>query len=312
MGGALAESGSRPLFRSARRAHALVVTLSLCGCTADTSLRALEDSGAPSTSGDSRPETGSLAADGAPATIPTACHDDRPVPGTQWQEGGASCTLPDGGAGIGSGAYGCIDRTACFCKPEAGATTCPTNGPCAAYTAVLVNPAVYATCSGANQDDPCALPGGGVGRCCAGVCRSLEYYLADSGNCGGCGFACAQGQQCSNGACGACSSLGLCGGCGAIACPAGRECVPAICRGDSSSILGSCHACVLSACANQPDGTACAIGGTQGMCCDQVCVNPMGDNRNCGGCGIACCPGVQCEPGSWFPSAGCTAAIGSP
>lgn len=273
-----------------------VLVLSLCGCTKDESPRVGTDAGLPSVDS------------GAAIEADPTCRDDRPVPGTPFAQGGSGCTLPGGGLGIGMGLYGCVSADVCVCKAEAGSATCGAKRTCGTYgQAGSSMPAVYATCSGATQDDLCALPDSTHGRCCAGVCRSLTFYLDDSANCGGCGFACGQGLACTNGSCGDCVSGGLCT-CGGVTCPSGRTCAPATCRGESS--LGSCHACMPSSCADQPDGLACVnAGGSAGICCNHACVDPSSDNRNCGGCGIVCCPGVQCAPLGWFPGGACA---GSP
>src|SRR5438552_8660228 len=93
--------------------------------------------------------------DGAMVT----CKDDRAPAGTPFVQGGQSCTLPDGGAGVGSGKHGCVDPNACHCTPQAGSATCDPGGVC-----------VYAACSGVNQGQACALAGDKRGSCCKGAC----------------------------------------------------------------------------------------------------------------------------------------------
>src|SRR5215467_13009265 len=78
-----------------------------------------------------------------------ACHDDNPPLSSQFYEGGSSCTLPNGGQGVGDGQYGCIDPTLCHCRPEAGPATCAVGAVC-----------VYAGCNRANPGAACSLADG--------------------------------------------------------------------------------------------------------------------------------------------------------
>src|SRR5580700_9810536 len=87
-----------------------------------------------------------------------SCHDDRAPPGTPFLQGGESCTLPDGGPGVGSGTYGCVDPNACSCRSEGGPSTC------------VAGQCIFAACNGRNEDEACSMPGGGSGVCCGGVC----------------------------------------------------------------------------------------------------------------------------------------------
>lgn len=215
-----------------------------------------------------------------------ACHDDRPPTGAQFVEGGASCTLPSGRPGVGMGDYGCVDPTVCHCKAEAGSATCAVGALC-----------VYAACSGANEGAACALAGGARGTCCNGACDALEL-LTDPSNCGGCGNVCPDGVTCAHGACGIPSGA-------TPACPSGLVAAPATC------VSSSCVACVATSCAGLPDGAPCAVeadagqsGQLTGLCCHGACAIWYSDDQNCGGCGVACCPGTHCHISDSFRIAG--------
>lgn len=129
-------------------------------------------------------------------------------------------------------------------------------------------------------------PGCGNGATmCGTTCTVLDY---DPNNCGACGTVCADGEVCTQGACGVtcqggtekCGDLCVntsndpanCGACG-TACPMGQVCV-----------AGQC-------------AVSCAAGG--GTDCSGVCVDTNNDPANCGGCGQQCaqdevCKGGQC------------------
>jgi hypothetical protein len=226
---------------------------------------------------------------GSSATGPHACHDDRPPPGTLSVKVGSPCALPDGGTGIGRGTNGCHDPTVCRCKPEAGCAACPTEGPL--YVRLGHSVCLYESCNATNQGENCALPDGQTGTCCVGVCRSSQSFASDANNCGDCRLTCSQGLACVNGGCGPAGPPGDCAG---APCAAGRVCTAAL----------SPSACVGLECSSEPDGTPCAfvtdaevIFGAYaeiGFCCNHVCTDPRTDSRNCGGCGITCCPGTQC------------------
>jgi len=205
-----------------------------------------------------------------------ACHDDRPTPGTPFVEGGSSCTLPDGGAGVGSGFYGCLDPTVCHCKPEAGPADCRQSrgqGVC-----------VYAGCNGANDDELCQL-GASSGVCCAGTCAALDFET-DNHDCGGCGVVCAPGSSCQGGMCmPACTFGHSCGG--------GLTCAQA---SVSIRVGGwAANGCFGTSCTGKPDGTDCMLPGQIGICCAEACVSLVADT-SCGGCGIQCCTGTHCSP----------------
>ncbi len=206
-----------------------------------------------------------------------ACHDDSPPPSAMFYEGGSPCTLPDGRQGLGDGSFGCVDPTLCHCLPEAGPVTCATGAVC-----------VYAACNGANPGAACALAGGGQGTCCNGACSAVDL-LTDPANCGGCGFVCPEGVSCDHGACAVPSGT-------TSGCPSGTVLAVAAC------LSSACLACIPSSCAGLADGAACALPpvpdpGMNGLCCGGACVSPI-DNDNCAGCGVTCCAGTMCRPGS--------------
>ncbi len=205
-----------------------------------------------------------------------ACHDDWPPAGAQFVEGGASCTLPGGRAGVGMGDYGCVDPTVCHCKPEAGSATCAAGAVC-----------VYAACSGANEGAACTFAGGARGTCCRGACSAVDL-LVDPSDCGGCGNVCPVGVTC-NGACAIPAGA-------TPVCPSGLAAAPATC------VNSSCVACVAASCAGLLDGAPCAVevdagraDQLAGLCCHGACVLWYGDDQNCGGCGVTCCPGTHCQ-----------------
>jgi hypothetical protein len=246
------------------------------------------------------PPSGAESVDsGADVVVAPLCRDDRPLPGTPFVENafGGNCTLPDGGLGNGLGAWGCVDPSVCLltmrtgspshCKLGAGEAVCKA-GRC-----------IYASCSGITEDDACSLPDGSTGVCCAGVCRPADFIANDPSNCGGCGLGCASGMACANAYCGDGGS-GVGPSCDGVVCAPGRVCAPTFCRWVTGGGT-SCYSCVASSCASKPDGIECP----GGMCCQQKCVDPASDNNNCGGCGIRCCPGTQCSPGSTISAAMC-------
>ncbi|MEZ4570631.1 MAG: hypothetical protein R2849_09955 [Thermomicrobiales bacterium] len=113
--------------------------------------------------------------------------------------------------------------------------------------------------------------------CCQGGCTNLD---TDANNCGGCGQACAPGQQCCNGVClDILSNASNCGKCG-NACPEGEGCINGIC---TPPVEGACVGCDETDLAN--------------YCCDGVCLDLLNDVQNCGGCGLACFSGQICCDG---------------
>jgi hypothetical protein len=246
--------------RAAPRSRLLAVLLVGCG-------GGILDSGDAGDAGKAR--------DAGKASAPFACHDDDPAFGTVHGRAAQPCTLADGGAGVVSLTFGCIDPNACQCRPEGGPAACAVGD--------AGNPhCVYATCNGRNEDEACALPGGGEGVCCMGLCNGglangWQSFPSTQENCGDCGSLCPTNSTCSMGS-GVCSP-----GCPTDPCPEGFVCYFNICNPEG--------------CASARDGSRCSAKGTSnpGICCSGMCVDPF-DNSNCGGCGITCCPGRQCAP----------------
>jgi hypothetical protein len=160
-----------------------------------------------------------------------------------------------------------------------------------------------------------------------GVLRCYDFQV-DPANCGGCGVACAPGNQCIKGSCAmtcpdgtsVCGSrcvdtaldVANCGGCGK-ACPQHWLCDQGRCALECSPGQAACDAgngntaCVdlrrdPAHCGDCK--TACALGQscTDGSCacpqglvvCGGACTNTASDAKNCGGCGRACATGGSC------------------
>lgn len=223
------------------------------------------------------------------------CHDAGPPPDAGFVEGGATCTLPDGGQGVGRGSYGCVDWRVCHCRLEAGSARCD-QGVC-----------VYDSCSGANEDEMCKRPDGTKGRCCAGTCKNLDDFDSDPNNCNGCGVHCPPGQGCTANGCGDSTSLGI-ASCDNVHCADGFVCATGGCTGHDYP-RATCNGCFIADCKGQPEGSRCAIAGMSpvvtGLCCGGVCVQTQLDPANCGGCGLRCCSGGGCYPGSYAPQGEC-------
>jgi hypothetical protein len=171
----------------------------------------------------------------------------------------------------------------CQCAPEAGPASCVAGD---GFDTGFNVHCVYASCNSTDENEPCTLPDGAPGTCCAGSCVALLQpaflgmmpgYVSDPNNCGGCGNMCLPGTTCPKGVC--------ITPCGPTDCPAGRVC---------SYISQSCEPIID--CPSEPDGTPCrpTVGGP-GICCGGACISPT-DDSNCGGCGIVCCPGTNCGP----------------
>ncbi len=133
---------------------------------------------------------------------------------------------------------------------------------------------------------------------CGGACVDTSTNPA---NCGQCGTSCGAGLLCVNGLCSAqcpgtevtcgdvCASLETdrmhCGSCG-NACAQGQVCSAGVCTVVCGPTYVSCEA-------PQDSG---ASGGP-----DRWCIDPLTDERNCGGCGNACPQGNLCVAGTCTP-----------
>jgi hypothetical protein len=164
----------------------------------------------------------------------------------------------------------------------------------------LPNNGYYGCIAGKCGGFKCA---GGFGNCDGNTLNGCETSLATSENCGGCGVACAPGQEC---------KLNLLTGKVECGCPEGETYCNLICFG--SSCLGGCYDLATSkincggcgvGCDSQVDNLDAHINAQcrYGMC-SSVCtegyadcnrnpedgceVNTDRDPRNCGACGRTC------------------------
>lgn len=180
-------------------------------------------------------------------------------------------------------------------------------------------------CTGGGNTEP-TCPGSQV--LCEGLCVTTT---SDEAHCGGCGKACATGQQCTEGTCtggntqtcgsnqtscaGVCVSLEQdvfnCGTCGTT-CGEAETCQSGTCA--CAFPLQKCSdTCVdiqangahCGKCGNQcPDGQVCTGGRCQATCppstpatCQGGCVNTQNNILHCGNCNNACRAGLTCTKG---------------
>jgi hypothetical protein len=127
-----------------------------------------------------------------------------------------------------------------------------------------------ATCGPSENNQICALPDGGEGKCCLDACIDPQ---TDFANCGSCSSSCRDGGICSHDGCGFSSAD----------CPAG-----------TTAVVG--QRCVPTSCFADSLGTACTDdAGASLLCCDGGCIDVFrNDPQNCGGCGVTCAPGSKC------------------
>ena len=175
----------------------------------------------------------------------------------------------------------------------------------------------------ADGDDPDATPK----TLCWGVCTDLS---SDKANCGACGEACVEGQNCVEGACVCPSETTLCNGkcisftsdaanCGACgrACGdkqicASGECVASeviTCFGketDLKSDVNNCGACLHKCSTGEAceDGVCTLVCGEGYTLCNGACINLLSSAANCGACGHACKDGESCDASLCNCSAG--------
>jgi hypothetical protein len=174
------------------------------------------------------------------------------------------CHLPPACDGAGA----CVDGDPVVCTAK---DSCHAVGTCDLGTGACSNPQLP-------DETACALPGGGSGHCCGGVCREC---CAD-GDCG-------TGRTCSGGTC-------VCDPATCAGCCAGNACV----GGNDSGACG--HGGVTCAVCQSPQ--TCGGGGTAGVCgCTPDCQGRCGGVSD--GCGGTCgaCPTCQrCQAGGFcFP-----------
>jgi hypothetical protein len=143
---------------------------------------------------------------------------------------------------------------------------------------------------------------------CGGQCISL----VDPANCGGCGVTCGGAEQCADWwgtpqcycpsdygwggylRCGpenTCTDVRYdeqnCGGCG-VQCDPGDKCIGGQCFTETGADCNGGQGC--------DDTTLCCDEGGVGQCLDDWTLR--NDGQNCGGCGIACADGTQCQDGA--------------
>ncbi len=115
---------------------------------------------------------------------------------------------------------------------------------------------------------------------CNNVCRDLTV---DEANCGACGHACAQGEQCDNGACKA-------------------KCNIACMAVNATATCGKNGMCEITSCSP-------GFGDCDAQYNDGCEVNLETDDNNCGSCGTACGNGKACKNGMCADACGpCMAA----
>lgn len=133
-------------------------------------------------------------------------------------------------------------------------------------------------------------------ECCGYNCLDTS---TDPQNCGGCGITCGISETCVNGSCQAVTDA--CGGC-----DFGLECCGFACA-DTVSDPKNCGTCG-NAC---PDGMICKSGRCADevvqactdfcqpprVCCNDVCIHPLADTKNCGSCGWECDTDEHCVNG---------------
>jgi hypothetical protein len=141
---------------------------------------------------------------------------------------------------------------------------------------------------------------------CGGVCVDLQTDLA---HCGDCAMACASGQVCASGKCGAPCSMSL------TACtpPGGTEvCV------DIKSDQGNCGGCNRPCTSPPPpaaqnvcQGGQCLVDCGSFTRCGTECYDTTKDDTHCGGCSTNCtlsgqvCSGGQCKTSCTSPFVSC-------
>ena len=129
----------------------------------------------------------------------------------------------------------------------------------------------------------CLLSDGGLSICCNSTCPDV---FDDRQNCGGCGSICQAGATCSGGAC----IMSSCAGVAPY----------------SPGLLASLSKPVGVGCI--PDGSVIGVG----ICCNGDCLSDdlLGNDANCGGCGLSCPPGSHCVGAACEDDAGVSVSCG--
>lgn len=106
---------------------------------------------------------------------------------------------------------------------------------------------------------------------------------ADARNCGGCGLACGNNEDCNSGTCQCQAGTTSCNGTCVVLSDDARNC-------------GSCgNVCDGGACEESLCRPACTLGTS--IPCDGSCVDSNNDPRHCGGCNSPCAQGQACHGG---------------
>ena len=194
-----------------------------------------------------------------------------------------------------------------------GGTGCPFG--CGNGTTCVGDQCVPTSCDQSPPGQECAANTGGLGICCQTFfSASCADISSDPQNCGGCGWACASGETCVNGACqGVPASCGsgrhgafceLDAGTANVCCASG--CADTLtdsancgycgnaCYGGLVCVNGTCTA--LS-CTAGTEEQPCAVDGGAGTCCSSSCVDLDNDPHNCGDCGHGCAGSTTCAHG---------------
>jgi hypothetical protein len=176
-------------------------------------------------------------------------------------------------------------------------------------------PDYYAGCPGCGQGGAgCAAPSGWCDQE-DGTTRCIDL-AADEANCGGCGNACASGEQCVDGACGAVGTPDPCGGacgptevCDSGTCVDESHCAPprSVCplaEGDRGCVALATDPFNCGGCGFQCDDVCengfCQVPTSCGALhdCSGTCVDLATDPANCGVCGLVCADDHWCSAGT--------------
>jgi hypothetical protein len=207
----------------------------------------------------STPAGGSLNNAGSPSGLPNSSAGGKPMSG-----GASGAGASAGGVSATAGAAGT--------GPNGGAAGSSTGGAAAGGGAGGVSAG-----SGGSSNAPVCEDDGDVQ--CSGACVDPQ---TSEQHCGGCGKACAGGQQCESGKCECADDRALCN----------NQCV------DTDVDEQNCGSCG-KACGSgqQCQSGSCECSGDLELC-SNTCVNIDTDEQNCGSCGMKCSAGQTCDNGS--------------
>jgi Stigma-specific protein, Stig1 len=161
----------------------------------------------------------------------------------------------------------------------------------------------------------CAASCGSGTTLCGATCNDTQV---DPNNCGGCGTKCTAGQVCSSGKCAStcgqtqtlCGASCVnaqtdnanCGGCGTV-CGQGQVCTAGKCALTCQQGLTLCTQSNADAGVSDASVSDASSDGGGGLAFP-YCANVQTDNANCGGCGITCGAGQQCNNGTCTTTCG--------